>query len=58
MEDDKSEPGVEQVADKPVQRVSLKERLENMKIKAVGNSMGKVVESDKGKEELLYRTNA
>lgn len=29
----------ERVADKPVQRVSLKERLAEMKIKATGNSM-------------------
>ena len=43
----------ERVADKPVQRVSLKERLAEMKIKATGNSMEKSGERDKGKEEFL-----
>ena len=43
----------ERVADKPVQRVSLKERLAEMKIKATGNSMEKSVNRDKRKEEFL-----
>ena len=43
----------ERVADKPVQRVSLKERLAEMKIKATGNSMEKSGNRDKRKEEFL-----
>lgn len=41
------------MADKPGQRVSLKEKLENMKAKAVGNNIEKSVQRDKGKEEFL-----
>ena len=43
----------ERVADKPVQRVSLKERLAEMKIKATGNSIEKSGNRDKKKEEFL-----
>ena len=54
MEDDKSELGVEQVADKQVQRVSLKERLAEMQVRVVGNSTGKAVSQKmKDKAETL-----
>ena len=43
----------ERVADKPVQRVSLKERLAEMKIKATGNIMENSGNRDKRKEEFL-----
>ena len=42
------------MADKPAQRVSLKEKLETMKVKAAGNNIENSVQRDKGKEEYLY----
>ena len=41
------------MADKPAQRVSLKEKLETMKVKAAGNNIENSVQRDKGKEEYL-----
>ena len=41
------------MADKPAQRVSLKEKLETMKVKAAGNNIEHSVQRDKGKEEYL-----
>ena len=41
------------MADKPAQRVSLKERLENMKVKVAGSNMENSLQRDKGKEEYL-----
>lgn len=53
MEDDAPEPGEERVADKSAQRVSLKERLADMKVKVAGKDMGNSVQKDKSKEEFL-----
>ena len=51
MEEDKSESGVEQVADKPVQRVSLKERLAEMQVRVMGRNTEKGVQQKiKGNE--------
>ena len=41
------------IADKPAARVSLKERLAEMKVKVAGNQMEKPVVKEKGKEETL-----
>ena len=41
------------MADKSAQRVSLKEKLETMKVKAAGNNIENSVQRDKGKEEYL-----
>ena len=41
------------IADKPGARVSLKERLAEMKVKVAGNQMEKPVVKEKGKEETL-----
>ena len=50
MEDDT--PDVK-IADKPAARVSLKERLAEMKVKVAGNQTEKPVVKEKGKEETL-----
>ena len=41
------------IADKPATRVSLKERLAEMKVKVAGNNVEKPVVKEKGKEETL-----
>ena len=41
------------IADKPAARVSLKERLAEMKVKVAGNQVEKPVVKEKGKEETL-----
>ena len=41
------------IADKPVARVSLKERLAEMKVKVAGNQVEKPGVKEKGKEETL-----
>ena len=50
--DDTDTPDVK-IADKPAARVSLKERLAEMKVKVAGNQVEKPVVKEKGKEETL-----
>ncbi len=50
--DDTDTPEVK-IADKPAARVSLKERLAEMKVKVAGNQVEKPVVKEKGKEETL-----
>ena len=50
MDDDAPEP---KIADKPAARVSLKERLAEMKVKVAGNQVEKPMVKEKGKEETL-----
>lgn len=50
MDDDTTD---EKIADKPAARVSLKERLAEMKVKVAGNQVEKPVVKEKGKEETL-----
>ena len=50
MDDDAPEV---KIADKPAARVSLKERLAEMKVKVAGNQVEKPVVKEKGKEETL-----
>ena len=45
--------GVKQYADAPAGRVSLKERLAEMKVKAAGNNVKKSVEKEKDREDIL-----
>jgi len=52
MDDEADAPEVK-IADKPAARVSLKERLAEMKVKVAGNNVEKPVVKEKGKEETL-----
>ena len=52
MDDEADAPEVK-IADKPAARVSLKERLAEMKVKVAGNNIEKPMVKEKGKEETL-----
>lgn len=45
--------GIRKYADAPAERVSLKERLAEMKVKAAGNNVKKSVEKEKNREDIL-----